>query len=205
MLRPPAWDLSMVLTYFVSPAFVPLSQASFRALTLKTLFLLALATAKRVGELQALSSIVTFVAGDACLSYIPQFVAKSESLARSIPRSFLVTSLADFAAGLTTDLKLCPVGPSACICFGPGLCLQVAIAFSCPLGALLALCLRTQCRSCWGRSFLPLRPLDLRLDPSGLTTSAACPRLLRCTVTGRLPLSCISHLGLQFGVLIFFS
>ena len=56
-----------------------------------------------------LSSIVTFVAGAACLSYIPQFVAKSESLTRSIPRSFLVTSLADFAAGLDTDLLLCPV------------------------------------------------------------------------------------------------
>ena len=109
VLHPPDWDLSTVLTYFVSPAFVPLSQASFRAFTLQTLFLLALAAAKRVGELQALSSIVTFVAGDACLSYIPQFVTKSESLTRSIPRSFLVTSLADFAAGLNTDLKLCPV------------------------------------------------------------------------------------------------
>ena len=109
VLRPPAWDLSKVLTYLVSPAFEPLSQASFRALTLKTLFLLALATAKRVGELQALSFIVTFVAGDACLSYIPQFVAKSESLTRSIPRSFLVKSLADFAAGLDVDLLLCPV------------------------------------------------------------------------------------------------
>ena len=108
VLRPPAWDLSKVLTYLVSPAFEPLSQASFRALTLKTLFLLALATAKRVGE-QALSSVVTFVAGDACLSYIPQFVAKSESLTRSIPRSFLVKSLADFAAGLDVDLLLCPV------------------------------------------------------------------------------------------------
>ena len=109
VLRPPAWDLSRVLTYLVSPAFEPLSQASFRALTLKTLFLLALATAKRVGELQALSSIVTFVDADACLSYIPQFVAKSESLTRSIPRSFLVKSLADFAAGLDSDLLLCPV------------------------------------------------------------------------------------------------
>ena len=109
VLCPPAWDLSKVLTYLVSPAFEPLSQASFRALTLKTLFLLALANAKRVGELQALSSIVTFVGEDACLSYIPQFVAKSESLTRSIPRSFLVKSLADFAAGLDTDLLLCPV------------------------------------------------------------------------------------------------
>ena len=70
--------------------------------------MLALATAKRVGELQALASVVSFVAGDACLSYIPQFVAKSESLTRSIPRS-LVKSLADFATGLDTDLLLCPV------------------------------------------------------------------------------------------------
>ena len=109
VLRPPAWDLSKVLTNLVSPAFEPLSQASFCALTPTTLFLLALATAKRVGELQALSSIVTFVAVDACLSYIPQFVAKSESLTRSILRSFLVKSLAVFAAGLDIDLLLCPV------------------------------------------------------------------------------------------------
>ena len=64
---------------------------------------------KWVGELQALSSMVTFVAGDDCLSYIPQLVTKSESLTRSFPRSFLVTSLADFAAGLDYDLLLCPV------------------------------------------------------------------------------------------------
>ena len=49
------------------------------------------------------------MAGDECLSYIPQLVAKSESLTRSIPRSFLVTSSADFAAGLAYDLLLCPV------------------------------------------------------------------------------------------------
>ena len=98
-----------MLPYLVSPAFEPLSQASVRALTLKTLFLLALATSKRVGELQALSYIVTFVGGDACFSYIPQFVVKSELLTRSIPRSFLVKSLADFAAGLDIDLLLFPV------------------------------------------------------------------------------------------------
>ena len=72
------------------------------------LFFLALATAKRVGELQALSSIVTFVGGAACLSYVLQFVAKSKLLIRSIPCSFLVKSLSDFAAGLD-DLLLCPV------------------------------------------------------------------------------------------------
>ena len=104
-----AWDLSLVLRFVNSSTFEPLSQAPLRALSQKTLFLLALATAKRVGELQALSCDVTFVGLDACLSYVPQFVAKSESLTRSIPRSFLVKSLSDFAAGLDDDLLLCPV------------------------------------------------------------------------------------------------
>ena len=108
-LRPPAWDLSMVLRFLNSSTFESFSDAPLRALTQKVLFLLALATAKRVGELQSLSSAVTFVHGDACLAYIPQFVAKSESLTRSIPRSFLVKSLSDFAAGLDDDLLLCPV------------------------------------------------------------------------------------------------
>ena len=107
-LRPPSWDLSGVLRYLNSSEFKPLSRAPLRALTQKVLFLLALATAKRVRELQALSSVVTFVGGDACLSYVPKFVAKSESLI-SISRSFLVKSLPDFAAGLDDDLLLCPV------------------------------------------------------------------------------------------------
>ena len=108
-LHPPAWDLSLVLRFLNTSPFEPLSEAPLRALTQKVLFLLSLATAKRVGELQALSSVVTFVHGDACLSYVPQFVAKSESLTHSIPRSFLVKSLSDFAAGLDDDLLLCPV------------------------------------------------------------------------------------------------
>ena len=73
-LRPPAWDLSVVLRFFNSSAFEPLSEASLRALSQKMLFLLALTTAKYVGELQVLSSVVTFVGSDAFLSYVPQFV-----------------------------------------------------------------------------------------------------------------------------------
>ena len=108
-MRPPSWDLLKVLRFLNSGAFEPLRGALLRDLTKKVLFLLALATAKRVGELQALSRIVSFVGSDACLSYVPEFVAKSESLSRSIPRSFLVKSLSDFAAGLDDDLLLCPV------------------------------------------------------------------------------------------------
>ena len=108
-MRPPSWDLSKVLRFLNSDAFEPLRDAPLRDLSKKVLFLLALATAKRVEELQALSRIVSFVGSDACLSYVPEFVAKSESLSRSIPRSFLVKSLSDFAAGLDDDLLLCPV------------------------------------------------------------------------------------------------
>ena len=108
-MRPPSWDLSKVLRFLNSGSFEPLRAAPLRALSKKVLFLLALATAKRVGELQALSLIVSFVGGVACLSYVPEFVAKSESLSRSIPRSFLVKYLSDFAAGLDVDLLLCPV------------------------------------------------------------------------------------------------
>ena len=108
-MRPPSWDLSKVLRFLNSGAFEPLRDAPLRALSKKVLFLLALATAKRVGELQVLSRIVSFVGSNACLPYVPEFVAMSESLSRSIPRSFLVKSLSNFAAGLDDDLLLCPV------------------------------------------------------------------------------------------------
>ena len=62
-----------------------------------------------MGELQALSHPVSFVNVDACVSYVPEFVAKTESLSNPIPRSFLVKLLSDFAAGLREELLLCPV------------------------------------------------------------------------------------------------
>ena len=46
---------------------------------MKTLFLVALATAKRVGELQALSNCVAVQGDDMILSYLPEFAAKPES------------------------------------------------------------------------------------------------------------------------------
>ena len=76
-MRPPSWDLSKVLWFLISGAFEPLCDVPLRALSKKVFFLLALATAKRVGELQALSRIVSFVGDDACLSFVPEFVAKS--------------------------------------------------------------------------------------------------------------------------------
>ena len=73
------------------------------------MFLVSLAIAKRVGELQAVSRYVSFVASDACLSYVPQFLFKTESSSNPLPRSFLVKSLPDFATGLGQDLLLCSI------------------------------------------------------------------------------------------------
>ena len=103
------WDLLLVLKFLSSASFEPLHWSSLWHLTKKTLFLLALATAKCVGELQALSPTVSFVQSDACLSYVPEFVAKTESLSNPLPCSFLVRSLSDFIVGLEEDLLLCPV------------------------------------------------------------------------------------------------
>ncbi|XP_068127185.1 uncharacterized protein [Hyperolius riggenbachi] len=53
--RVPAWDLNTVLQGLCESPFEPLSQISDKFLTLKTVFLLAITTARRIGELQALS------------------------------------------------------------------------------------------------------------------------------------------------------
>ena len=108
-VRPPSWDLTTVLTYLRSSSFEPLTTISLRDLTHKTLFLISLATAKRVRELQALSRRVSFSSSSAGLSYVPEFMAKTESAMRPLPRSFEVKSLGDFAAGMPEDLLLCPV------------------------------------------------------------------------------------------------
>ena len=106
---PPPWDLEVVLRFLRSSTFEPLSSLSLHSLTKKVLFLVSLAMAKRVGELQALSHVVSFSSSGACLSYVPEFVAKTESALNPIPRSFMVNSLDDFVAGLDEELLLCPV------------------------------------------------------------------------------------------------
>ena len=99
----------MVLRFLRASTFEPLSSLSLRSLTKKVLFLVSLATAKRVGGLQALSCVASFSSSGACLSYVPKFVAKTEPALNPLPRSFVVTSLDDFAAGLDEELLLCPV------------------------------------------------------------------------------------------------
>ena len=105
LFPPPPWDLDK---YLSGPPFEPLVKASFLDKTKKSLFLLAMATAKRVSELQALSFSVSFQGEDLVLYYDPFFCAKTESAANPLPRSVIVLSLSDFAGNLPERVQ-CPV------------------------------------------------------------------------------------------------
>ena len=110
-----AWSFSSVLTYPVSPAFEHLFSASGRALTLKPLFFAWLLPL----PIELVSCRLYLPLSPLWLGLTAFLTSRSWSPSRSrfgcwthtcsFPRSFLVQSLADFAAGLVTDLLLCPV------------------------------------------------------------------------------------------------
>ena len=108
-IQAPSWDLIKVLDSLRKPPFEPLISASFRDLTRKVLFLTSLATAKRVSELQALSAKVASNKEGYILTYLPEFVAKTESDSNPLPRFFPLKSLKDFVGNLEEELILCPV------------------------------------------------------------------------------------------------
>ena len=105
------------MQYLSGPPFEPLARASFLDKTRKALFLLAMATAKRVSELQALSFSVSFQGEDLVLYYDPFSRAKTESAANPLPRSVIVPSLSDFAGDLpggTARASMFDLGTSPC-------------------------------------------------------------------------------------------
>ncbi|XP_073781587.1 uncharacterized protein [Danio rerio] len=63
----PSWDLALVLTSLRSDPFEPLESVSLRFLSLKTALLVALASIKRVGDLEA------FSVSDSCLEFGPDY------------------------------------------------------------------------------------------------------------------------------------
>ncbi len=72
--RPPSvppWDLEVVLRALSQPPFEPLSSVGLKELSLKTALLLALASAKRIGDLHAFSvdsDCIRFGPGDCSVS-----------------------------------------------------------------------------------------------------------------------------------------
>ena len=87
-LRPPAWDVSLVVQSLTGAPYEPLRTCDERFLAQKTLFLLALALAKRIGELHALSYRVSHSRGwgEVSFSFVPGFVAKTQDPSSLAPR-----------------------------------------------------------------------------------------------------------------------
>ena len=96
-LRPPAWDLALVLQSLTGAMFEPLRTCEERFLVQKMLFLLALASAKRIGELHTLSYRVSHSKGwaEVSFSFVPGFVAKTQDPSFLAPRfeGFIVLAL----------------------------------------------------------------------------------------------------------------
>ena len=67
-----------------------------------------MATATRIGELQALSFSVSYRGDDLVFHYGPFFLAKIEAVSHPLPRSVIVQSLTDFVGDLP-ERVLCPV------------------------------------------------------------------------------------------------
>lgn len=69
LYKTPTWDMGTVLKGFLSPPFEPIEDSSDKNLTLKTALLLALVSARRVSEIQALSSIEPY-----CLIHLDKII-----------------------------------------------------------------------------------------------------------------------------------
>ena len=111
-LRPPAWDVALVLQSLTGAPYEPLRTCDERFLAQKTLFLLALASAKRIGELHALSYRVSHARnwGEVSYSFVPGFVAKTQDPSSLAPRfeGFTVPALPN-ARNNHNGRLLCPV------------------------------------------------------------------------------------------------
>jgi hypothetical protein len=82
-VRVPACDLFLVLAFLRGPPFEPLESASWSDLSMKVLFLVCLASGRRVGEVHGLSGLSSDVAfeadGSVSLRFLPEFWRRTRS------------------------------------------------------------------------------------------------------------------------------
>ena len=109
--RVPAWDLFLVLSSLREPPYEPLRYCSIKDLTLKTAFLVTLASGRRCSEVHSLSGLRKDVSkephGAISLRFLPEFIAKNQRPEDPSP-SILLRSLSHLPDD-DPDRKLCPV------------------------------------------------------------------------------------------------
>ena len=105
--RCPSWDLFLVLDSLKAPPFEPLSKVDLKFLAFKTLFLVALASGRRMSEVNHFSGLSGDIArepdGSFALKFLPEFLAKNQRPGDPSP-SIRIPPLPS-----GPDLKLCPV------------------------------------------------------------------------------------------------
>ena len=115
--RTPSWDLFVVLDAMRRPPFEPLHSASFKFLTMKTSFLLPLASGRRRSEIHTLRGAkqdIPFLKDKSIqLKFLPEFLAKSQCPGDPSPM-VLVRSV---AAILSKDDQDRPICPESCLRF----------------------------------------------------------------------------------------
>lgn len=106
----PSWSINDVLVKLAGAPFEPIQDAPLEALTHKTLFLVAAASARRRSELHALSvtkGFIRFSPGGVSLLPHPQFLAKNQSESFS-PAPIFLPSI-ESASSVREDRLVCPV------------------------------------------------------------------------------------------------
>ena len=109
----PKWDLAFVLSHLCKAPFEPLDKATLFFLSVKTTFLLTMATARRVSEMHALSIDADHfrfskIDGSLTLRTQPGFLAKNQLPSRA-PDSIKIPKLTNFCGNDNFQRMLCPI------------------------------------------------------------------------------------------------
>ncbi|XP_040179243.1 uncharacterized protein LOC120913408 [Rana temporaria] len=110
----PSWDLSLVLKALSESPFEPLEESVLKWVTLKTVLLVAVTSARRVSELQALSIKEPFllIFEDRIIlktdpSFLPKVVSKFHRTQDIVLPSFCSTSSSEVASPNSLDVRRC--------------------------------------------------------------------------------------------------
>ena len=110
-------DVALVFQSLIVAPYEPLRTCEERFLAQKTLFLMALASTKQIGELHAMSHHVSPTRGwaEVSFSFVPGFVAKTQDPSSLAPRleGFSVPALSNARKNRNGRL-LCPVRAVRC-------------------------------------------------------------------------------------------
>lgn len=109
----PKWNLNLVLDLLSNKPFEPLCDISFKHLTQKTAFLIAMSSAARISEVHSLTFAGVSHSHDWSEIWVRpslKFLAKNQiSHAQEHRRKFRIPSLQSFTGFDSTERKLCPV------------------------------------------------------------------------------------------------